>query len=202
VDSVTLRPRFGQVLTVIVGLICSAALVTYVVIGDFAGLARYAWPLLLVAFLSWMLFWSPSLTVDPGGVVIRNLLREHRVSWPAILRIDTKYALTLYTNRGKYTAWSAPAPSILATTRATRSDLKSLPESTYGAGGGIRPGDLPTSDSGLAGFLVRQKYEALRDAGHLDKAVVEGRGVTTRWLLPNAIVLAILVASSVVSLFV
>jgi Bacterial PH domain len=187
-DSVTLRPLFGRVLTVIVCVICGSALVTFVIVGDLAGLARYCWPLLLSGFLCWMLFWSPSVTVDPAGVVIRNLVRESRITWPAILRVDTKYALTIYTAAGKFTAWSAPAPSILQSTTATRLDLEHLPDTSYDARGGIRPGALPKSDSGQASLLVNIRLGELRAAGHLDNPVVEGTGVVTRWLWPNVIV--------------
>jgi Bacterial PH domain len=184
------------VLTVIVCVICGAALVTFVIVGDFAGLARYCWPLLLSGFLCWMLFWSPSVTVDPGGVVIRNLVREHRLTWPSIREIDTKFALTISTSAGKFTAWSAPAPSILQSTTATRLDLEHLPDTTYDARGGIRPGALPMSDSGQASLVVRGRYEELRNAGHLDNPVIEGTGVVTRWLWPNVvIVIALTIAT-------
>lgn len=199
-EIITLRPRFGQVLTIVVAVIVVAGLVSFVVVGDYAGLARAAGIMLLLAFGTWLLFWSPSVSVDPAGVVIRNLIREHRITWPAIERIDTRYALELYTTAGKFTAWAAPAPNRLSSTRAGRNDLKGLPESTYGAGGSIRPGDLPTSESGQASLLVRRQWEAMRNAGHLDAGVVEGSGVVTTWLWTHVAVLAMLVIASVVGL--
>lgn len=199
-ETTTLRPRFGQVLTVVVGLIVLAGLVSFVIVGDYVGLGKYVALMLLLAFLPWLLFWSPSVTVDPGGVVIRNLIREHRVTWPAIERIDTRFALELFTPKGKITAWAAPAPSRNASQRAAKSDLRNMPESTYGPGGSIRPGDLTTSLSGQASYLVRQRWDALRDAGHLDAGVVEGTGVKTRWLWVNIAVLVVLVVATLVSL--
>ena len=198
IETTTLRPRFGQVMTIVVAAIVVAALVSFIVVGDWAGLARTASILLLFAWATYVAFWSPSVTVDPAGVVIRNLVREHRVTWPAIERIDTKYALELYTATKKFTAWAAPAPSRLTSGRAGRADLTGLPESTYGAGGSIRPGDLPTSESGQASLLVRRQWEALRDSGALD-AGVDGTGVATTWIRLNIVVLVALAVASVIS---
>jgi hypothetical protein len=198
-ETTTLRARFGQVLTIVVAVIIAAGLVSFVVVGDFDGLARYGAGMLLIAWTAWVLFWSPAVIIDPAGVVIRNLVREHRVTWPAIQRIDTKFALELFTTAGKFTAWAAPAPSRVSSSRAARGEFKGLPESTYGAGGSIRPGDLPSSESGQASLLVRLRWEALRDAGHLDSAAVEGSGVVTSPLWTNIIVLAVLITASLVS---
>jgi hypothetical protein len=51
--------------------------------------------------------------------------------------------------------------------------MANLPESSYGAGGTVRPGDLMSSDSGQAAALVRSRWEQVRDAGLLDDARVE-----------------------------
>jgi len=223
-ESKTLRARFGLVLTVLVWCVCAAALVTIVVTGRWVDLARYGVLALLVAYVMWLLFWSPSVTIALSGVEVRNLLRVHEVSWPAIQNIDTKYALTLFTPRRKVVAWAAPAPSRYATMRATgqsdfrhremnvqgsatdaaldrpqtrvrRGDLQGLPDSTF-YDGTIRPSDIPSSDSGLAALYVRRYWEELRDAGHLDSGVVEGTGVKTHWLGREA---AALIALAIVA---
>lgn len=199
-ETITLRPRFGQVLTVIVAVIVAGALVSFIVVGDVAGLLRFVWPFLLLAYTTWLLFWSPSVTIDPAGVVVRNLLREHRVTWPAIMRIDTKFALTLYTETRRISAWAAPAPGRAPVAGATRDDIRGLPESTYGAGGSIRPGDLPTTESGQAGLITRLRWEELRDSGLLDSALIEGTGVVTRVLTVETLILAALAAATVATL--
>jgi hypothetical protein len=180
-ESTTLRPRFGLVLTVLVWCVCAAALVTMVVTGRWADLGRYGVLAVLVAYVMWLLFWSPSVTIALSGVSVRNLLRVHEVSWPAIQNVDTKYALTLTTPSGKIAAWAAPAPSRYASMRATKTDANGLPESTFMLGS-IRPSDIPSSDSGLAALYVRRYWEELQGAGHLDSGVVEGTGVATHWL--------------------
>jgi hypothetical protein len=199
VDSTTLRSRFGRVLTVIVWVVLAIFLAGFIVQLDGLQLLRYAPVILLIGYLTWLLMWSPSVTIAPLGVTVRNLVRSTVVTWPAIERIDTRFALTLYTRGGRVTAWSAPAPSRFASYRATRGELAKLPESTYLAGA-IRPGDIPHSDSGLAALYVRRYWEQLRDAGYLDSGVVEGTGTVTTWLRRESFALISLVILAVAAL--
>jgi hypothetical protein len=188
-DSTTLRSRFGIGLVIGVWLILATAFISMIVDAQWLQLARYTPVFALAGYILWILLWSPSVTIAPSGVTIRNLLRSHAVSWPAIQRIDTRFSLTLYTTAGRIPAWSAPAPSRFAALRAARSDIgRSLPESTYLAGS-IRPGDIPQSDSGLAALYVRRYWEQLRDDGYLESGVVEGTGVVTTWLLRESLIL-------------
>ena len=195
-DSKTLRPRFGRVLVVLAGGLAVVALASLAV-GGVLDVVRFGAIAILGAYVVWLLFWSPSVTIAPSGVIIRNILREHEVTWPAIQRVDTKYALELITTAGKITAWSAPAPGRHATFRVATPELSGLPESTYAGEHSIRPGDIPNSESGLAALYVRRFWEQLRDAGYLDKGVVEGTGVRTRWLRPQAIALIVLTVIAV-----
>jgi hypothetical protein len=198
-DSTTLRPRFGRILTIVVWASLVAFIAGFVIQLDLVQLVRYVPVILLMGYLVWLLLWSPSVTIAPSGVTIRNLVRSFAISWPAIKRIDTRFALTLFTHTQKITAWSAPAPGRFATYRASRVDLAKLPESTY-AVGAIRPGDIPQSDSGLAALYVRRYWEQLRDAGYLDSGVVEGSGVAVTWLRRETIVLIALLALAIAAL--
>ncbi|MHB1171348.1 MAG: PH domain-containing protein [Lacisediminihabitans sp.] len=199
-DSVTLRPRFGKVLVVLVCLIVVTSIGSFVAAANWVGLAKYSWVLLLLGFLSWVAFWAPAVVIGVSEVDIVNLLRTHRITWPSIRRIDTKYALTLYTTAGKVTAWAAPAPGRMATIRVSKQDFRGLPESTYGAGHSIALGDIPSSDSGLASLHVRRRWEQLRDAGHLDGAAVDGTGVVTTWHWTTIAIGGALLLSSVLGI--
>lgn len=193
-EPVVLRPRFGIVLTILVWVIVVVCVAALVFQGKGLDVLRYAPLLLLAGYLCWMLFWAPAVVVEPSGVTLRNVLRSRRVTWPAINSVDTKYSLTLQTSAGRFTAWAAPAPSRVAMFRVRKADLTKLPETTYGPGGSVGLGDLPTSDSGLAALHVRTQWQQLRDAGHLDAGIVEGTGVTTTWHRRELLVLAVLVA--------
>ena len=192
---------FGKVLTVAVWLICLVSLITVGTDQGIANVLRYAPIALLVGYACWMAYWCPAITIDLSGVTIQNIVRTHRVTWPAVQRIDTKYALTIFTGGKKYTAWSAPAPSRFSMFNARKQDLGRLPESTYGPGNSIGLGDLPKSDSGVAAYHVRTQWQALRDAGHLDLGVLEGTGVVTTWHRSQLAVLAVLTVLAVIAAY-
>ncbi|MHA7986115.1 PH domain-containing protein [Rathayibacter sp. CAU 1779] len=193
IEPVVLRPRFGQVLCVVVWAIIVVCLVSLATVRDGGGSLRFAPAFLLAAYLCWMLYWAPAVKLDSAGVSLVNIARTVRITWPAIATVETKYALTIRTASGKYTAWAAPGPSRFTTFRATRSDLSKLPESTYGAGGSVGIGDVPNSDSGAAALRVRRAWAQLQAAGHLDSGAVEGTGVEVTWHRWRLIVLAALV---------
>lgn len=179
------RPVFGRVLAAVIAVLCAIGLVTALAHDGVIALWTVGPWMALVALAVWAAYWRPEVRVDDAGVHLVNVLRSIDLPWPAIQRIDTKWALTLITAYGKYTAWAAPAPGGIATARAaTRSSTKGLPESTYGAGGSIRPGDVPSSPSGSAAAAVRRRWEALRDAGHLDDPRLEFAHPPIRWHWP------------------
>lgn len=181
-DVVTIRPTSGKVLTVAVGLVGAFGLVSLFTEGGLHELARFGVVGLAGVYLCWMLFWFPSVTVGPAGVTIRNIARTHQISWPAVVAVETRYALTVRTTTGKFVAWSAPSPGRYAGRTSTAPELRSQ-------GKGPREvalGDIPRSESGLAALVVRQRWDALKAAGYLDSGAIEGTGVVTRW---NAAVL-------------
>jgi hypothetical protein len=45
----------------------------------------------------------------------------------------------------------------------------------------MRPGDLPETPSGAAATKVRQRWEALRQAGHLDDPKLERAAAAVTW---------------------
>lgn len=161
------RPTFGRVLTVTTWLIVAGGLAGLVIAGDLEALARYSWPMLLVATLAVALFWLPSLFVDEKQIVVRNVFSTVHVPWAAIQRIDTQYALTLYTATGTVSVWASPAPNRYAAQLSARQDA-SLPGRTEG--GSIRPGDLLNTESGAAAYVIRTHWNELLEDGLIDDA--------------------------------
>jgi hypothetical protein len=160
----TFRPTFGRVLSVVVALIAAAALAGLVVSGDLNALVRYGWGLLLLAATGIALFWLPSLAVEEHAVTVRNVFSTVTIPWPAIERIDTKYALTIYTAAGRVPAWASPAPSRYASQVSNTSDARLAARAS---GSNIRPGDLLSTTSGAAAFVIRSHWEDLREDGLL-----------------------------------
>lgn len=159
-----LYSRFGRLLTAIVILLMVMAMI---VIGVNEGLVAALTALPLAALVSWitlLLFWFPELVAEERAVTIRNVWSEFVIPWECIQRIDTKYALTLITEKRPVSVWSAPAPGRHSVFNANREQGRHLPESTYLAGT-IRPGDLPQSESGSAAAIIRREWERRRDSG-------------------------------------
>jgi len=154
--------------------------------GALAGTA----PLVLVAYLGWQLFWMPAVVVHDGGITLENPFRSITVPWPALVHVDTRFALTLITADRSYTSWAAPAPGIWGGRNARPEDLQGLPATTYGPGKSVRPGDLKSTDSGQAARLVRARWHELVEGGGLaaDDATTTV-SVTVRWAAAGAVVL-------------
>src|SRR5690606_33349577 len=125
-------------------------------------------------------------------VTVRNVFRTVHVPWQAIQRIDTKYALTLYTAEGKIAVWASPAPNRYSQFTTSRGDM-AVAESARAASGSIRPGDALNTESGAAAHVSRRPGEDLRDDGWLG-GQYELR-VDIHW--QTIAILAILVVASV-----
>jgi len=192
-DVVEFRPTFGRGLTIAVGALCVLGLGLTVWRDPAAGL-RVAPPLAAAAVGVWALFGRPAVLVTPGGVEIRNVLRTIELPWPSIQRVETKYALTLYTAYGAYAAWAAPAPSRAQTLNATSVDFERTPGAVYR---GVRPGDLTHTASGQAALYIRRTWDALRDEGMLDRPRLERDRPRVHWHTTTiAVVLALGVLSA------
>lgn len=163
------RPTFGRVLSIVTALIAAAGLGGFVVSGDWPGLVRYGWGLLLLAAIGFAAFWYPRVDVAEHEVTVVNVFSTVHVPWPAIQRVDTQYALTLHLPEGrKVTAWASPAPSRysaqVSATRETRLAARDGETS-------VRPGDLLDTPSGAVAFVIRSHWEDLREDGRLDLGV-------------------------------
>lgn len=186
------RPAFGRVLTIVIAAIAAGALVGFLVAGDLAGLLRSGWWLALMAALVWALYWMPEVEVLEHAVIIRNPLSTWTVPWPAIERIDTKWALSLYTQRGRIEAWAAPASGRYTVFTMGPDDTK-VSESARLAGS-IRPGDTLSSESGAAANHIRRHWEQLRDDGLLDAGAEPGsltRTANTRTIMLLGVLLTL-----------
>jgi hypothetical protein len=165
------RPAFGRVLSVVVVVMAVAGLASFVVTGDWLGLVRYGWALALLGAGALAVFWFPRLDIAEHEVTVRNVFSTVHVPWPAIERVDTKWALTLHTAEGTVTAWASPAPTRYASASASRRDA-SLSGDQQGFA--PRPGDLPTTESGAAAYVIRQHWEDLRADGLLASGAEPG----------------------------
>lgn len=189
--------RFNRVLAAATWLFCAAgaAAVTVAGLGDNA---QYLPLLALVAFLAWAGLWRPAVEVGDDHVTIVNMFSTVTVPWAALIQVETRYALTLVTPGGRYTATAAPAPGRL-TTALSRREMGSA-SAQVDASGRVRPGDLPNTDSGAAAYLVRERWEQLRAAGAIELGVADETPAIRRWNLPVIVVGVVLLVGAIAAL--
>ena len=197
-SATTLRPLTGRIIAVVAAVIALISAGSLFFAPDGEDIARGLAAPVLVLYLAWLMFWNPAVVIDDAGVVLVNVFRTVRLPWPAIDRIDTRWALELFTPYGKFTAWAAPAPGRHTAVRIQPSEVRNLPDSAY-IGGAVRPGDVPNSPSGDASTIIRLRLDALRDAGHLDDRKLESSTADVRTHWARVAILAALVAAVVVS---
>lgn len=153
------QSRFGKYLTLIFGGVLILAIALSIAETDALGVAQ------TIVFAAWiwygcyLLLWRPSVTISETDLILDNLLTKVTIPLGSIQRVDTKWALEVTTEDGRFVSFSAVAPGRHSTLTATRDDGTHLPESSYVAGS-VRPGDLVTSDSGAVAYELRRRVEA------------------------------------------
>ena len=175
-----LYPVGSRVLAVALMAICLVIEVSLVTTAGLEVTLRATPPVLLVAVGAFVLFWAPRVELTPAELVIVNPLRTHRITWPAIRDIETRWSLSLDSVRGRITAWAAPSPGPL-------SQLSRLHRDAFRVSLAAK-GELHGAE--LARSLVLTQWEAYRQDGVL--GAVEGRGVTTHWNMPAAVAIVVL----------
>lgn len=192
-EPVVFRPRGGQILAWAAIAACGVGLVLTVITDGIQALLEWGWPLVLVAWLAWLLYIHPSVRVTDGFVEIVNPFRTHRVPWGDIERVETRYALTLELRDGRrIRAWAAPAPSARRALTTRREEVSRTP----GESDSRRPSDAEGTESGDAASLVNRRLETYtRDGG----ATLAGGSAATLGVAHIAVT-AVLLAASVLSL--
>jgi hypothetical protein len=172
------RPGFGRGLTVVSAVLGLAVVVFIAATSGVAdAVATVPW-VLLFTVCCWAIFWNPCLVVSDGGVRMVNVTRTIDVPWPAIVGVETRYALTLVTAYGRFAAWAAPAPSAGG---ALRTAMRSRPPSNGGEVEAVTMGEIAGTASGDAALIVRRRWDRLRADGFLDEPRLEFERPPIRW---------------------
>ena len=186
------KARSNKVLAILLWVLAAFGLVVTLIQSGLGGV-RFVAPLVLLAFAGWALFWRPAVVVSDAGVELVNPLRDVGVPWEALAFVDTRYALTLGTGAGRFSAWAAPAPGVLGTRHAKPDSISGLPATSYGPGQSVRPGDLRHTVSGQAAFLVRRRWAEQVERGAVEGGLVDETPVARGaewWILAVAVLLA------------
>jgi len=162
-----------------------------------SGDPRLAWAYpagVLIAFLGWSALWRPSVGVADDGVHVRNVTHSVRIPWAALVHIETRYALTLYTPGRRFVAWSAPAPGRLTSMRVSRNEVN---REARLIDGDVRPSDMIGTDSGDAAAVVRERWESGLQAGSIPVGVAEQTAVHRVPDVPVIAIIIVLVTATV-----
>lgn len=179
------RPGFGRGLTVVLGCIGVLSLVVVAArSGPTATLLTLPWVALFMT-CCWAIFWRPSVEVSDAGIRMVNVTRTIDVPWPAVLDVETRYALTIDTAYGRFAAWAAPAPGAGPALRTAMRSRPRRPDNTGNEGDdtarSVTMGELAGTPSGEAAIIVRRRWERLKDAGFLDDPQLEFDRAPIRW---------------------
>jgi hypothetical protein len=187
--------RFNRVIAAIFATVAALSALSLFLLPTASSRALVV-PALFVVLFVWETLWRPSLQISDEAVTIRNPLRTIVVPWAALVHVDTKFALTLYTPGKKFAVYCAPAPGRSLTSAGRRKTTDPVPY----VNGSPRPGDLPGSESGEAAQLVRSRWDALQRSGRVDGGLAAQTPVAVVWAWGRAGVLAAGAAASVVAI--
>jgi hypothetical protein len=191
-----LNSRFNRVLAVVIWAL--DALVTgSVIVADPGPDLLALVPAAFVALFAWEALWRPNIDIGDDRIAFRNVFRTISIPWAALVHIDTKFALTLYTPGHHYSAWAAPAPGRAASVRASRAQ-KGIAAHGIPGSDGARPGDLIGTDSGDGAYLIRSRWTRLLNDGRIPTGVADATPVEIGVHWRTAAVLVVLAVASVV----
>ncbi|HRN28110.1 MAG TPA: PH domain-containing protein [Terrimesophilobacter sp.] len=168
--SESFHSRFNRFLAISVWALCAAAIAAVIAAGEarFFSMVPFA---AAVGLLAWAGLWRVAIVIDDQLIELRNAFSTVLVPWAALVQVDTRFALTLITPSGSFTSTAAPAPSRL-TTMLSKRDIESVPRDVP-VDGAVRPGDIPSTDSGAAAILIRRRWRELLDAGRVELGVAD-----------------------------
>jgi len=193
--------RFNRVLAIGIWTI-SAVIAVSLFFVDRPSQLAYLVPLAFVNLLAWEGLWRPLMTISDDGVEVMNPLRSIQIPWNALVNVDTKFALTLFTPGRKFEVWVAPSPGRSFGYRSAAVADREIRRTSPHSSSTVRPGDLVTSESGAAASLVRSRWELLQTSGLVEAGIADEVPVTVLWNWPMAGALLVLLAVSIPALLI
>ena len=202
VPTVVIRSLPARLGTVLIGLVASAmALTIGLVDGPGRGLRALTWAGLL-AFLTWLLWWAPQITLSPQALVIRNAWRTHVLGWDEVEMCRTRWGLSVVTRDDvEVRASAAPRRGGMAESFRRRQELREQQEQRDGlrdtepapavrpeylVGEGTHRTNLDTGDAGALIEAYAEQVRSLLARAAGDTAPGEAAGVTSSLNRPVA----------------
>ena len=144
--------------------------------------------------LGWVALWRPRMTIDDDGIEVINVFHTVHGPWSALVHVDTRFALTLVTPNRRVSVWAAPAPGRAGVALARRQNQRHGRVVPDAEDGNRRAGDLLSTSSGDAAYLVRHRWDALRERDAIELGAADTVQVPVRL---HWVSIALLVATGV-----
>lgn len=151
-------------------------------------------PTVFGGLFGWVVLWRPHMVISDDGIRVVNVFSTADVPWAALVHVDTRFALTLVTPSRRVVVSSAPAPGRIGVAMARRQEQRGGRAVPDAESGGRRAGDMLSTDSGDAAYLVRWHWDELRERGAIELGTADSVRVP---VVPHWASIALLVASGV-----
>ncbi|MBT2501451.1 PH domain-containing protein [Curtobacterium sp. ISL-83] len=161
--------RFNRGLAIALWAIVALLFVTTTVnAGTGKAFALALVPTAFGVLLGWVALWRPAMRVDDDGIEVVNVFHTVRLPWAALVHVDTRFALALVTPNRRVSVWAAPAPGRIGVSMARRQEQRHGTGVPDAEDGNRRAGDLLATASGDAAYLVRSRWDELRERGAIE----------------------------------
>lgn len=191
--------RFNRIVAIVIWVV-DVVVLGALLIGTHSDRVLAPIPAVFVALFAWVVLWRPNVDVSDERVRLVNVFRTIDVPWAALIHVDTRYALTIYTPGHKFAAWAAPAPGRTGTNIARRAERRGSVGPSPRPDGTVRPGDLLASESGQAAYLVRDTWARLQKSEAIEAGLAERTPVEVRWHWISSGALVLLAVGSLAAL--
>jgi hypothetical protein len=103
----------------------------------------------------YLVIYRPKIILFDEGITIRNPFQEFKVGWDRVDEIETRFTMSIQVDGKMIYAWAAPAPGRHHARSIHPTEVRWM---NVGAPGIIRPGESPRSDSGVASYLAKLRW--------------------------------------------
>ena len=107
----------------------------------------------------YLVIYRPKIILFDEGLVIRNPFQEFTFGWDRVDEIETRYSMSIQVDGKMIYAWAAPAPGRHHGRSVHPTEIRGM---GIGAGGIMRPGESPRSDSGVATYLAKLRWNTFK----------------------------------------
>jgi hypothetical protein len=179
----TVRARTNEVLFIVATVICVGIAVAQFAIGEYLTGIKAGAIVLLVIYLLWLLFWSPSVRLSAENLGVRNLFRHYDIRWSAVSELPIGLTMRAVVGARKVTLMAIPGRS-----NSGRS---------YGRGAAYARTSMGSLD---AAFDVRTYWKTVRAEKPSAKILHDDALIVVSWLVPEIVILVVLVIVAVLVL--